>query len=387
MDKLTLQCASLIVRSLTLRNFRSYVSETFTFDNKINLICGENAQGKTNMLEAIHFLLAFKPFKQVTMKEIVKFEAEECGIKGEIDSDSGLDEVHILISGERKIIKLNGKIVYRASKAIGRYSIVSFLPSDIELIKGGPQSRRKYLDALICALEPVHLKDLRLYHRSLIQRNALLSMSPGSIDKKAKGLNSTKTEIWDEKLAEIGARLISRRIKFIGAIEPCLNNVYKMTSGIDTKIGMYYKSSFDLESDLQEGLNANLRSSFEKDRQVGHTSVGPHRDVVSFTIDGMDASIYASQGEAKNLAFALKASEIELIQNTLKRTPVLLLDDITSELDDKRKGFLFDLLQGFAGQVFITTTSLKEILDVCPQLRGRGKVLNIIKTIHRLSLS
>lgn len=354
----------MILKSITLKNFRSFRAETFTFSEGVNLIYGANAQGKTNLLEAIHFLLAFKPFKQVRLEELITFSAAESRIKGEIESESGLDEVHIYLGGEKKIVRVNGKIVYRASKFVGRYHVVSFLPSDLELVKGSPQTRRRYLDALISALEPQYLRDLKLYHRSLTQRNAILSKSGGG--------NPGSLEVWDEKLAETGGKIVRRREEYVRRMKPHISRIYKLTSGIDSDIGVLYRCSFEAGKDPGEGLKNELRSNFERDRIRGHTTAGPHRDLLSFTILGKDASTYASQGEAKNLAFALKASEIGLIQESLGKTPILLLDDVTSELDERRKKFIFRLLREFTGQVFITTTSKKEI-----QLEGEMKEFHI----------
>jgi len=354
-----------ILKSLTLRNFKSYASETFSFHDQFNLILGENAQGKTNLLEAIHFLLAFRPFKQLRTEEIISFGSSECGLKGEILSHSGFDEVHILLNEDHKTLKLNSKIVYHTSKIYGRYNIVSFLPTDLELIKGGPQGRRRYIDALICALEGAHLRDLKLYHRALTQRNAILA--------KTSAITSDKIEIWDEKLAEVGSQVISRRLEFISKIKPQLNKIYKLTSGLDQDIQIHYKSSIDLEGNLEQSFKDVLRLKFEIDKKRFHTTVGPHRDQISFSIAGKDSAVYASQGEAKNLALSLKTSEIEMIKQFLGRTPILLLDDVTSELDGQRKKFLFKFLEDFPGQIFITTTDIKEIL-----YKGEIRVFHII---------
>lgn len=354
----------MILKSLILRNFRSYTAESFSFHEKINVVYGDNAQGKTNLLEAIHLLLMWRPFKQVKFGELISFGATECRIKGEVESDAGLDEVHVLLSGEKKTLKLNGKIVYKTSRLLGRYSVVSFLPSDLDLVKGSPQGRRRYLDALICALEPAHLRDLKLYHRSLLQRNAVLA--------KASALTPRKLEVWDEKLAETGSHVVLRRIRYIEKITPHLNRIYKLTSGEDTDVGIQYRCSFGVTESLEEGFKKELSARFEKDMRRGHTTLGPHRDLVGFTIGGRDASVFASQGEAKNLALALKASEIDLVKISLGKTPILLLDDVTSELDERRKGFLFGLLDGFPGQIFITSTSLGEV-----RLKGEMKVFHI----------
>jgi len=353
-----------ILKSLILRNFRSYAAENFSFHERINLIYGDNAQGKTNLLEAIHLLLMQRPFKQVKLEELISFGSSECRIKGEVESEAGLDEVHVLLSGEKKTIRLNGKIVYKASRITGRYNVVSFLPSDIELVKGSPQGRRRYLDALICTLEPGHLRDLRLYHRSLLQRNALLA--------RTSGLTREMLEVWDSRLAESGSLIISRRHKYIGLLRPHLERIYKLTSGEDAVPDIVYRTSPGSDDGIEEGFKRELASRFDKDKGRGHTTYGPHRDVVGFTIRGKDASLFASQGEAKSLALALKTSEIELVRSTLGKTPILLLDDVTSELDERRKGFLFGLLDTFPGQIFITATSLGDI-----RLGGEKRVFRI----------
>lgn len=342
-----------ILKSLTLKNFRSYRAETFTFGEHVNLIHGANAQGKTNLLEAVHFLLTFKPFKQVKHEELITFSEKECRIKGEIESSGSLDEVHIYIGGEKRAIRLNGKIVYRASSVLGRYQVVSFLPSDIELVKGSPQNRRRYLDALISVLEPEYLPGLKQYHRALTQRNAVLS--------KSHKLSPGNLEVWDEKLAETGGKIVRKRKEYVKKLKPRLNKLYNLTSGVDADTDVIYTCSFDAGKDPAGGLMDELKSSFDKDKKRGHTTAGPHRDLLTFHVAGTDASSFASQGEAKNLAFALKASEIGLIRETLGKTPVLLLDDVTSELDDSRKKFIFRLLKDFSGQVFITTPSKKEV--------------------------
>jgi DNA replication and repair protein RecF len=343
-----------ILKSITLRNFRNYKTETLTFHERFNLISGENAQGKTNLLEAIHLLCTFRPFKQLKIEELITFGETEGRIKGEIDSDSGLNEVHIILRKNEKTIKLNGKVIYNMNRVVGKFSVVTFLPSDLELVKGPPQDRRKYIDMLICNFSPEHLEDLKSYYRAVIQRNALLI--------QAKELARETLDVWDEKIGELGGKIVNRRIKFIEKLEPELEKTYRFISGLKQEIKIQYKPSFKLGGDLQEELKRELKSRFNRDRSRGHTSAGPHRDLIEFTIDRKDASVFASQGEAKTLTLALKTSEIRLIRNILGRNPILLLDDITSELDDRRKGFLLGLLEKFPGQIFATATKPGEIL-------------------------
>jgi DNA replication and repair protein RecF len=341
-----------IIRSITLKNFRNYKTETFTFHERFNLISGENAQGKTNLLEAIQLLCTLRPFKQVKMEELVNLGETEGRIKGEIESDSGLNEVHITLTKGGKTVRLNGKVIYDVTKFLGRFSVVTFLPSDSKLVKGTPQNRRGYFDALICSLKPEHLRDLKSYIRALAQRNASLM----------RGQTIEALDVWDEKIMEFGVKIIKRRISLIQRLGPELEKNYRRISGLSSDIKISYRPSFKLEGDIEKELRRELRSRFPQDKRHGTTSVGPHRDLPGFTIDGKDASVFASQGEVKSVALALKASEIELINAILGRKPILLLDDITSELDDKRKSFLFLLLEEFPGQMIVTATSPIEVL-------------------------
>ncbi|HLE24949.1 MAG TPA: DNA replication/repair protein RecF [Thermodesulfobacteriota bacterium] len=387
----------MILRSITLKNFRSYKSEIFTFHERFNLVSGENAQGKTNLLEAIHLLCTLRPFKQVRMEELISFGETEGRIKGELESDSGLNEVHIILTSGSpttlplnrypssrgspttlpldprssrgyprpqggKTVKLNGKIVYDIPKLLGRFNVVTFLPSDLDLIKGSPQDRRRYIDALICNFKSEHLIDLKLYLRALTQRNALFLREP----------TRETLDAWDEKIGELGGKIVKRRIKLIERMVPLLERNYRLISGLNSRIKIQYKPSFNLGSDVAKGLKNELRARLYLDKKRRHTSVGPHRDIPGFTMDGIDASVFASQGEAKTLALALKASEIELTRLTLGRNPILLLDDITSELDERRKNFLYRLIEEYSGQIFVTATNPKEI-----QHKGEKKIFYV----------
>lgn len=343
----------MILRSITLRNFRAYKTQNLSFHNKFNLIYGNNAQGKTNLLEAIYYLCTFRPFKQLKNEEIITFGESSGGIKGEIESETGLNEVHIYIAKGKKTVRLNGKLVYSLSKYVGRFNVVLFLPEDLRIIKGSPSVRRQYVDAFICNIHSEHIKDLKDYNKAVSHRNAVLS--------KSKNVNEFSLEIWDEKIAEIGARIIRRRVRVIERLSKELNTIYNTTSGVNSIINIKYQASFKHDGNIEDSIKSSLRANIPKDRLRGHTSVGPHRDIITIQLDSKDASSYASQGESKNLVLALKASEIRLFDSTKGKKPILLLDDITSELDKNRKGFLFELLRDYAGQVFVTSTGVDEI--------------------------
>jgi len=354
------------IRSLTLRNFRTYKSLNISFHDKFNLIYGNNAQGKTNLLEAVYYLCSFRPFKSVKNDELVTFHEENSGIKGEIESTRGLDEINIFITKGKKSVKINGKLVHRLSKYIGRFNVVLYLPSDLKIVKGSPSVRRQYLDALICNLEPAHVKDLKDYNKSISHRNSMLS--------KSKSLTAEMLEVWDIGISEIGSRIVKRRVKLVKELKSKLNELYNSTSGVNSKIDMTYKPSYEKNGTLEESILKSLNANFFKDKLRGHTTVGPHRDLIGFSIDGNDSAIYASQGESKNLILALKAAEISIYESVTGQVPVLLLDDITSELDKQRKGFLFALLKDYAGQIFVTSTGIDEI-----PYKGDKKIFQITK--------
>lgn len=343
----------MILKSLTIKNFRNYEEELFSFHEGFNIIHGDNAQGKTNLLEAIHLLLTFRPFKQVKIEEIISFGQLQGKIKGEVETHSGLNEVYVRLTKAGKSIKLNGKIIYSLTKALGRFNVVTFLASDIDLIKGPPQNRRRYVDSLICSFDPQHLLNLKSYYRALSQRNALLTKK----DKFSRDM----LEVWDLKVAELGGKIIERRIRFVKKLRQEINVIYGLLSGINSEAIIMYRPTFRFLKGIERSLKNELSSRLGRDIRLGHTSVGPHRDIIEFRIDGKDSSSFASQGEAKTLALALKSAEIELTKSILGRTPILLLDDVMSELDEKRRSFLSELLEGFPGQVFVTATSAREV--------------------------
>lgn len=341
------------LRSITLKNFRTYRSESVTFHSRFNLITGDNAKGKTNLLEAIYLLCNFRPFKQVRNDELITFSESLARIKGEIEAENGLNEVHITLSEKGKNVRVNGKVIYNIAKYAGRFNVVLYLPSDLNIVKGSPSARRQYVDNLISNLIPEHLKELRAYYKTLGQRNALLS--------KGSDRSRMTMEVWDEKLASLGAAIAGRRIKVIGRMREILAKIYNSTSGADSDLEIRYRKTYPDDGELRESIKKALDTSRREDMRRGHTTVGPHRDIISFAINGRDTSSFASQGESKNLVLALKATEISMYRSMKEEKPVLLLDDITSELDRNRKNFLFNLLLSYSGQIFVTSTSEDEI--------------------------
>ncbi len=343
----------MILKSITLKNYRNYKSQSLVFHPRFNIIHGDNAQGKTNLLEAIYVICNFRPFKQLKNEEFINFDFDSAAIKGELEAENGLNEVHITIKKDGRHTRLNGKIVYSISKYLGRFKVVLFLPSDIEIVKGGMGIRRKYLDSVISAIDAGYLKELKDYYKALSQRNFLLSSK--------KPVSEISFEVWNEKMAGHGATIVNKRLEIIDVFNEKLVEVYKENNESDKNVKIEYNFSYQKNEDIEKSINDALVKNFSNDKRRGHTTIGPHRDGINFEIDGVDASKFASQGQSKNLVLALKASEIKLISDLTGINPILLLDDITSELDMKRKNFLFNTLSEFAGQIFVTSTRKEEI--------------------------
>ncbi len=360
-----------LLRFIRLQNYRNLRQEALSFHRRFNHITGQNGQGKTNLLEAIHMLCTARPFSQLRVGEVITFGESQGRIKGEFQTESGLNEVHITLTREGKTVRLNGKVVYDVSKIIRTFSVVTLLPQDSMIVTGPPSERRHYLDINIARFEPSHLRDLRQYARAISQRNSIIQKSPTLL---------STVELWDQRISEIGARIIKRRLSLMETLEPLLQNIYSTISHQDAQITFQYKASIPIDHDIGKSLQGALAKNFELDRKRGHTTVGPHRDQPELLLNSRNTSTFASQGEAKTLAIALRAAEITLIKQTLGRVPIVLLDDISSELDERRRGYLFRLIEEFPGQIFVTSTSVKDISLSGPKkifvIRdGRARVL------------
>lgn len=339
-----------LVKTLTLLNYRNYINQSFSFADKINLIIGKNGHGKTNLLEAINLVCKFKPFKKTNFDELINFEKNETRLKAELLNNSNLNEINIQLLKGRKIIKLNNKILYRTARYSTLNKLVTFLPSDIDLIKGQASVRRNYIDQMITGIDSEHMADSKNYYQILKQRNALLAKSPNS---------PAMLEIWDEKLSEPAERIVFRRMKFIKKISPLINKYYEKISATNSKVDMVYKSTIDITSNFKNDFREDLQKRMNKDILRKFTTSGPHRDHIIFRINGEDSSRFASQGESKSLVLSIKSTEIELYEQTSGEHPILILDDVSSELDDMRKNYFSLLLNNYSGQVFVTTANLE----------------------------
>ena len=332
----------MIIKSLDLENYRNYSNLSIKFDKGTNILTGENAQGKTNILEAIYLCSTTKSHKGNKDSEIINFNSEESHLRTIInknDEDIRID-MH-LRKGKSKVIALNMEKLKKTSELIGILNVVLFSPEDLNIIKGGPSYRRSFIDMQICRLDSSYVFNLSSYNKIIDQRNKLLK------DIYLQPALRETLFIWDSQLQSYGSQIISKRREFVKELNDIVKEIhYKLTA---------QKEFLDIryEPDTEEDkIEENLRINAERDLRNKATSVGPHRDDYIININGIDARKFGSQGQQRTAALSLKLAEIELIRRKTGDNPIFLLDDVLSELDRKRQGFLLDSIGDI--QTFIT---------------------------------
>ncbi len=340
----------MILKSIELQNFRNYKLESISFGDKTNIIYGQNAQGKTNILEACYVSGTSRSHKGSRDREMIRFGEEEAHIKATVQRSSSTQTIDIhLKKGRKKGIAINRVPVRRAVELFGILNIVFFSPEDLNIIKNGPNMRRRFMDAELCQLDKIYLSDLGRYNKIITQRASLLKdiyYNPGLSDT---------LEVWDRQLVEYGSRIINRRKKFIEELAPVILDIHSRISGGREELKISYEPNVSEEAFEEELFNA-----LDRDKRMAQTSVGPHRDDVSFLVDGADIRKYGSQGQQRTCALSLKLSEIHIVEKMIRETPVLLLDDVLSELDSARQEYLLQSLSGT--QTIITCTGMDEFV-------------------------
>lgn len=341
----------MIIKSLELENFRNYKELKLEFDKGVNILYGDNAQGKTNVLEAIYMCATTKSHKGSKDKEIVNFNSEEAHIKAYLDKE-GLErriDMHLLKS-KTKGIAIDKVRIKRAIELIGLLNIVFFSPEDLSIIKNSPSERRKFVNTELCQLDQSYMYDLNQYNKIIDQRNKLLKEIYFNPDLKET------LSIWDMQLVSYGKKIIIRRAKFVEELNLIIKDIHKKLSG--DKEDMYIKYCPYVEADrIEEEIN----NSVYKDIKLKMTTVGPHKDDFSFISNGIDLKIYGSQGQQRTAALSLKLSEIELVKKIANDKPVLLLDDVLSELDSNRQNYLLNSINDI--QTIITCTGLEDFVN------------------------
>ena len=339
------------IKQLKLKNYRNYESLELKLDDLTNIFYGDNAQGKTNILEAIYLCGTTKSHRGTKDKDLIKFGEEESHIEAIVEKNSVPFKIDIhLKKNSPKGIAINKIPIKKASELFGIINIVFFSPEDLNIIKNGPAERRRFIDLELAQLDKVYLNDLSNYNRIINQRNKLLKDCYNQ-----KELLDT-LDIWDIQLVHYGQKIIDRRNKFIIQLNEIIKKVHKQLTGNKESIKIEYEPSIGHLS-LEESLKKNR----EKDIKFKSTSVGPHRDDICIMVNEIDIRKFGSQGQQRTAALSLKLAEIELVKIITGDTPILLLDDVLSELDKNRQNYLLDSIKDI--QTLITCTGLDDFVN------------------------
>lgn len=341
----------MIIKSLELKNFRNYENLQLDFDSGTNIFYGDNAQGKTNILEAIYLIATTKSHKGSKDSDIIQFHHDEAHIRSYLYKEEVTRQVDMhLRKSKTKGIAIDSQRIKKAAELLGLLNVVFFSPEDLSIIKNGPAERRRFIDMELCQLDSFYLYNLNHYNKIVNNRNKLLKdlyMNPG--------LKETLS-IWDSQLLSYGSKIIERRSLFIEQLNHIMLDIHSKLSGGKEKIEIVYEKNVEID-DLEEKLRLNQN----RDIILKQTTVGPHRDDISFIVNGIDIRKFGSQGQQRTAALSLKLSEIELVKKSIKDTPVLLLDDVLSELDSNRQNYLLNSIGNI--QTIITCTGLDEFVN------------------------
>lgn len=340
---------------LELVNYRNYDKLALNFSPQLNVIIGDNAQGKTNILEAIYYLSSGVSHRQASDAQLVKHRTDLAAIKSEVSrGDRTMSLEVFLIPGQRKRFKVGGVEKQRTSDFLGNLHAVIFSPEDLQIIKGGPELRRAFLDETLVQLEPTYHHWRKSYDRILRQRNILLKTFPPA--DASKGL-----EVWDRNLVDIGSRIVFSRADVVERLNKLVGKIHAGMTGGKERLQLAYLSkvaagAFDDIAEIAQEFEKELkrRRREELDRKV--TLVGPHRDDLSLQLDGADIRAFGSQGQQRTVILSLKLAQFRLIEKEVKDKPLLLLDDVMSELDETRRADLVGMIKG-GTQVLVTAAT------------------------------
>jgi DNA replication and repair protein RecF len=392
---------------LSLTNFRNYVRSEMDFSTPITVVRGANAHGKTNLLEAVYYLATAGSPRARTDRELINWLANDepppfARLEGRIEGSDDLRELSVvlLLPDDRlqKEIRING-VKRRGVDLIGQLKVVLFMPEDIDLIAGSPDARRRYLDSALSQMDRGYSRSLHEYNRVLAQRNSLLRRlrdSPG---------DPRQLEFWDQRLTEHGSLLLAKRLAAVTELNELVQDIHPSLTGGQERLHLLYRSSLPLDGEdwplsyrqLSLGMapggetpdRATLKAAFDEqllarrgeELERGMSLFGPHRDDLRFLVGGVDMCTFGSRGQQRTIAISIKLAEMQLIRSRSGVEPVLLLDDVMSELDESRRQYLMETIHGDQ-QVIITTTDLASF---APPFLERAEVWGIREgTIGRL---
>ena len=323
-----------------IHNYRNILDATFEPSPTVTVICGENGQGKTNLLESIFLLSGAKSFRRAKDREMIGKDGPTfTTIDASFYAQHREQEIHLSISEKGRMASLNKTGEKKAAELVGSFCCVVFSPDHLELVKGNPGERRRFLDTALCQLSSKYLHDLRMYTRTLQQRNILL--------KEARNVSAAfdLLDVYDETLAASASELTIARRVFLEQLRQKAADAYGQVSGNREALSMTYASTLFQEKESTEEAKKRLFATRSEDLRMGYTTIGPHRDDITMLLNGEDARSFASQGQQRTIVLSMKLAEAQMFESKLDEAPVLLLDDFLSELDENRQTFLLERLE------------------------------------------
>ncbi|AFQ42114.1 DNA replication/repair protein RecF [Desulfosporosinus meridiei] len=349
----------MMINSIRLQNFRNYVDEIIHFMPGTNILIGDNGQGKTNIIEGIYYLLTGKSYRVHREQELLRWEQSDFHIYGQFLMNRHKVSLESHYKDKKKMVKINQVACQRLSDFVGTINVIFFSPDDLVMIKGGPAERRRFLDLHIAQMRPGHVSILNAYNKALQQKNALLK------SYNDKSFKYSQLQLWNQQIIELGKKIILNRAdlteRLQGAVEPIFRN---LSSEKETIKIMYYalgKSSVsEAISEFANLLNEKLDQEIERQMIL----IGPHRDDLQIFLNDKPGRLYASQGQQRSLVLSLKLAELELMRQEKGEYPLLLLDDVLSELDRFRRDYLIKFIESSKIQTLITMTSADNHLDL-----------------------
>lgn len=343
------------LRRLKLHHFRNYQELDISFNKKINIFIGNNAQGKTNLLESIYLLAISKSHKTYKDKELITFTEKYSRVGAELMKDDSVIKLEIIISPQGKKVFINDVEKRRISEYIGVFNVVMFAPEDLNIVKGDPSYRRKFLDVEIGQTSPIYIHEINQYNKILRERNEFLKLA-----QQTKKIDYHYLDVLTEQLAKLGASITERRTAFIDKLNIFAKKLHNYISNFTEDLEIKYQSNYQLQNMTYESILKLYKEYYQTDLQKATTQLGIQRDDIRFYINNIDASLYGSQGQQRTVALAVKLSLIDFIKEETNHYPIVLLDDVLSELDDQRQTQLLDCIKDKV-QTFVTTTNITGI--------------------------
>ena len=342
----------MLIRQIQLNNFRNYESLMISFSDGVNLLYGDNAQGKTNLLEAIFLSATTRALRGSKDRELIRFGCEEAYIGTQVVNRESTHRVDMRLRRSKpKGIAIDEIPIRRSAELMGLVHVIAFCPDDLSMMKNGPSERRRFLDMELCQMDPIYCSNLINYNKVLQQRNNLLKQIGADPSLKET------VSVWDDQLIRYGSDIIKRRRSFTEELLPIVTAKHSLLSGGCEELVLSYAPNV-----TEEAYSEKLARSLEHDLFMKATGTGPHRDDLEVTVNGQNVRLFGSQGQQRTAALSMKLAEIDLVRKRTGESPVLLLDDVLSELDRKRQIQLLTEINGL--QTIITCTGMEEFVQL-----------------------